>query len=271
MRAASHLLAALLTLAAVPALAVGDDIPRRADGHPNFDGIWQAINSANFQLEAHNARQGTVEVLGAIGAVSPGLGVVEGGTIPYLPAALKQREKNFANRRTQDPEAKCYLPGVPRATYMPHPFQFIQSDNQILIAYEYAGAVRTVYMKDQIEAPVDSWMGWSNGHWDGDTLVVDVTGLNGMSWLDRAGDFASDSLHVVERYSFIDKDHLQYEATLTDPTVFSRPWTIKMPLYRRVEPGAQLMEFKCVEFAEDLMYGHLYKNPPKLVPDEGKP
>ena len=125
-------------------------------------------------------------------------------------------------------------------------------------------------MKDQIEAPVDSWMGWSNGRWDGDTFVVDVTGLNGQSWLDRAGNYASDSLHVVERYTMIDRDHIQYEATLTDPTVYSRPWKISMPLYRRIEPGAQLMEFKCPEFAEDVLYGKFYKTPPKLVPDEAK-
>ena len=271
MRAPTLYLMAATLFAAAPALAAGDGLPRRADGHPNLNGIWQTINAANFNIEPHGASQGTVEVLGAIGAETPGIGVVEGGEIPYLPEALKQRDENFAHRRTEDPEAKCFLPGVPRATYMPHPFQIVQSDGQILILYEYAGAVRTVYMTNQIEAPVDSWMGWSNGKWDGDTLVVDVTGLNGQSWLDRAGDYASDSLHVVERYSFIDKDHLQYEATLTDPTVFSRPWTIKMPLYRRIEANAQVMEFKCVEYAEDLMYGHLYKTPPKLVPDEAKP
>ena len=271
MRAPTHLFTAAILLLALPAFAAGNDIPRRADGHPNLDGIWQALNAANFDIEAHGASQGTVEVLGAIGAVSPGLGVVEGGEIPYLPAALKQRDENFAHRRTEDPEAKCFLPGVPRAAYMPHPFQFIQSDGDILIAYEYAGAVRTVYMSNQIEAPVDSWMGWSNGHWEGDTLVVDVTGLNGQSWLDRAGNFASSSVHVVERYMLIDRDHMQYEATLTDPETFSRPWKISMPLYRRIEPNAQLMEFKCVEFAEDLMYGHLYKTPPKLVPDEERP
>jgi hypothetical protein len=261
-----------LAVAVVPAMAAaaGSDIPRRADGKPNFDGVWQAINAANWALEPHNAAQGTVPLTGAIGAVSPGRGVVEGGSIPYLPSALKQRNENYAHRLTEDPEAKCFLPGVPRATYIPHPFQFIQSDKEIMILYEYAGAVRTVYMADQIEAPVDSWMGWSNGHWDGDTLVVDVTGLNGQSWLDRAGDYASDSLHVVERYTMIDRDHIQYEATLTDPTVFSRPWKISMPLYRRIEPDAQLMEFKCVEFAEDVMYGKLYKTPPKLVPDEAK-
>ena len=272
MRGLGKFLAIAIAAAAIPAtaLAAGPDVPRRADGKPNLDGIWQAVNAASWNLEPHAAAQGTVPLTGAIGAVSPGKGVVEGGTIPYLPSALQQRDENFAHRLTQDPEAKCFLPGVPRATYMPHPFQFVQSDKNIMILYEYDGAVRTVYMADRIEAPVDSWMGWSNGRWDGDTLVVDVTGQNGQSWLDRAGNYASDSLHVVERYTMIDRDHIQYEATLTDPTVFSRSWKISMPLYRRIEPGAQLMEFKCVEFAEDVLYGKLYKTPPKLVPELAK-
>ena len=271
MRALELLMMSILVIFALPALAADNNLPRRADGHPNLNGVWQAINAANFDIDAHGASQGTVGVLGAIGAVSPGRGIVEGGEIPYLPAALKQRDENFAHRRTEDPEAKCFLPGVPRATYMPHPFQIVQGDGDMVIAYEYASAVRTVYMSNQIEAPVDSWMGWSNGHWEGDTLVIDVSGFNGQSWLDRAGNFASSSLHVVERYTLIDRDHIQYEATLTDPETFSRSWKISMPLYRRIESGAQLMEFKCVEFAEDMMYGHLYKTPPVLVPEEPKP
>jgi len=239
--------------------ATAQELPRLANGKPDLNGIWQVLNTANFNLEAHAAEQGAVETLGAIGAVSPGVGIVAGGRIPYLPAAAGQKEENYKNRRTDDPEAKCFLPGVPRATYLPHPFQILQTDGDILISYQYAAAIRTIFMADQIEAPVDSWMGWSNGHWDGDTLVVDVAGLNGQTWLDRAGNFASAALHVVERYTLLGPNHMQYEATLEDPNVFSSAWTISMPLYRRIESDARLMEFRCVEFAEQLMYSYLSK------------
>lgn len=226
---------------------------------PDLSGVWQVMNTAHWDLEPHAARQGATEILGAIGAVPPGPGFVEGGTIPYLPEALAQRNRNFANRRLEDPEAKCFRPGVPRATYMPYPFQIFQTDAEIFIAYQYAMATRSVFMEDHMQAPFDSWMGWSNGHWEGDTLVVEVTGLNGQSWLDRAGNFASASARVTERYTPMGENHLMYEATIEDPTVFSRPWTLSMPLYRHVQERPEFLEFKCVEFAEELMYGHLRK------------
>jgi hypothetical protein len=231
---------------------------RTAAGKPDVGGVWQAMGAANWNVEDHAATFGPVAALGAAGAVPPGFGAVQ-GKIPYLPAALAQRDENYKNRLTADPEVKCFLPGVPRATYMPQPFQILQTDGDILIAYQYASGVRTVFMKDHGEAPVDSWMGWSNGHWEGDVLVVDVTGQIGQSWLDRAGNFASASLHVVERYIPRGPDHLWYEATLEDPAVFSRPWTISLPLYRHVEPNARILEFKCEEFAEEVLYGDLRK------------
>lgn len=233
---------------------------RTAAGKPDISGVWEAMSAASFNVEDHAAAFGPVAALGAQGAVPPGFGVVR-GEIPYLPAALAQRDENYKNRLTADPEVKCYRAGVPRATYMPQPFQILQTDGDILIAYQYASAVRTIFMKDRGEAPIDSWMGWSNGHWEGDVLVVDVTGQIGQSWLDRAGNFATASLHVVERYIPQGPDHLWYEATLEDPAVYSRPWTISLPLYRHVEPNAQLLEFKCEEFAEELLYGHLAKKP----------
>jgi len=229
------------------------------DGKPNLNGIWQAMNTANWDLVEHASRAGLVVALGAMGAEPGGPGVVEGGEIPYLPAALGQKQKNFANRLKLDPEVKCYLPGVPRATYMPYPFQIFHSEKAIFFAYEYDGAVRNLYLQDPGPAPIDTWMGQSYGHWEGDTLVVDVTGFDDRTWFDRAGDFHSDALHVVERYTLISPDILSYEATIEDPKVFSRPWKIKMPLYRHVEKDARLMEFKCVEFAEDLMYGQFTK------------
>jgi len=237
--------------------------------NPDLNGIWQAMNSANFDLEGHAAGPSPFPaLLGAIGAEPAGLSVVEGGKIPYLPAALARRQENFAKRlnrpidhesndTTGDPEAKCYLPGVPRATYIGLPFRIIQSPKQILIAYEFGSATRIVYMDRKPKAPADSWMGWSIGHFEGDTLVIDVSSQNDKTWLDRAGNYHSDALHVVERYTPITPYHLNYEATIEDPKVFSRPWTIRMPLYRRMEQNAQLLEFKCVEFSEQFIYGNL--------------
>jgi hypothetical protein len=250
---------ALLALMGHGAQAESYRAPRAADGHADLSGIWEALNTANWDLQDHSAQAGPMWQTGAIGSEPAGQGVVEGGPIPYLPKALEQKKANFANRRTNDPEAKCYMPGIPRANYMPYPFQIVQSPRGMLFVYEFATANRLVNMGKPAEAVADSWMGTNNGHWEGDTLVVDVTGLNGQSWFDRAGDLASDQLHVVERFTRTDRDHLQYEATIEDPSVFSRPWKISMPLYRRVEANAQLLEFKCVEFAEELLYGEYKK------------
>jgi hypothetical protein len=237
--------------------------PRTADGKPDLNGIWQALNSANWDIQDHSMGPGPLVALGAAGAIPPGLGVVVGNEIPYLPAAAAKKKENFANRLILDPEIKCYLPGVPRATYMPQPFQIIQGAKSIMIAYEYAAAVRTIPMDNPGPSLADSWMGWSAGHWEGGTLVVDVTGFNDQTWFDRAGNFHSDALHVVERYTPRSSDTLLYEATIEDPKIFSRPWKMSMPLYRHVEKNAQLLEFKCVEFSEELIYGHLRKKPSK--------
>lgn len=237
--------------------------PRTRDGKPDLNGVWQVINTANWNLQTHNAKAGSVAILGAQGAEPGGLGVVDGEEIPYLPDALVKRKENYKKRNVDDPEIKCFLPGVPRATYMPFPFQISQSSNSILIAYEYASATRTVYMKNAPNSPVDFWMGHSKGKWQGDTLVIDVTSLNEQTWFDRSGNFHSDQLHVVEKYTPVNPNLINYEATITDPKVFSRPWKISMPIYRRMEKNARLMDFNCVEFAEELMYGHLNKKTKK--------
>ena len=235
--------------------------PRTATGRPDLNGIWQALDGANWNIEAHAADFGTVPQLGAINAVPPGIGVVENGPIPYNAEALAKRAENYKNRMGLDPEAKCYLPGVPRAMYMPQPFQIIQSTEHIMMVFQYAGAVRTIYMQDPKPAPAPSWMGWSNGHWEGETLVIETTALDDRTWFDRAGNFHSDELKVTERIWARSADVLNYEATIEDPKVFTRAWKISLPLYRRVEKNAQIMEFKCVEFAEELLYGHLRKQP----------
>ena len=234
-------------------------VPRTADGKPNLNGIWQAMAGANWNLEDHGASAGPFFQEGAVGAIPAGQSVVDGGDIPYTPAALAKRNENARNRLTQDPEVKCYMPGIPRANYMPYPFQIVQSPQNVLFAYEYASSNRVVNMGKPTEAPVDSWMGWSNGKWVGDTLEVDVTGFNGNAWLDRAGNYTTDGTHVVERFTLMDADHINYEATITDPKLFTRPWKVNLVLYKHMEKNFQLLEFKCVEFAEEMLYGHLRK------------
>jgi hypothetical protein len=246
---------------------------RTADGKPNLNGIWQVMNTANWDIQEHSAAPGPYpHLLGASFYVPPGKGVVEGNEIPYQPWALKKKQENAAkwmvmdteDLRVGDPEPKCYLPGVPRATYMPHPFQIIQGTDKILIAYEFAHADRVIHM-DTIDArpylAVDTWMGHSEGRWEGDTLVVDVRGMNDQTWFDRAGNFHSEALHVVERYTPIGRDALMYEATIEDQKVFTRPWKMSMPIYRRLEKDAKIHEVQCVEFAEPFMYGSVMLPP----------
>lgn len=234
-------------------------LPRAADGKPDLSGIWQAVNTANWNLEAHPASRGPVIALGGAFSIPAGLGVVEGNEIPYLPAAAARKKENAENWLARDPEIRCYLPGVPRMMYLPYPVQIIQGRTTILMASEFASASRVVRMNSQEKSPTESWMGWSVGRWEGDALVIEVTDQNDRTWFDRAGNHHSEALRVVERYTLADRNTINYEATLEDPKVFSRPWKISMPLYRRLEKNAQLLEYKCVEFAEELMYGHLRK------------
>jgi hypothetical protein len=266
-------------LAAAPAKASSYRPARLPNGKPDLNGVWQVMNTAGWDLEAHAAKPalqtrmgpgGPVPVkelvpLGAIGAVPAGDSVIIGGDgkIPYTAAGLKQRDENRANYLSRDPELKCYLPGIPRANYMTYPFQILQSPTQMMFHYEYASAVRNMLFTDPGPAPTDSWMGQSVAHWEGDTLVVKVTGLIDQSWLDRAGNHHSDQLEVVERYTPTGPLTMRYEATITDPGVYTRPWTISMNLYKRVGEDAKLRQFKCVEFVEELIYGKLRKEPLK--------
>lgn len=229
-------------------------------GNPNLNGIWQAIGNAHWDVEAHTARMGPIVELGALGAIPAGRSVVVGGKIPYQDWARAQQQENLANWHKRDPAVKCFMPGIPRATYMPHAFQITQGGNTIIFSYEFATASRVVYMdKPDFEHPFEAWMGHSRGTWEGDTLVIDVASHVPDTWFDASGNFHSEELRVEERYTRVSENVMEYEATITDPKVFTAPWTIKLPLYRRVEEHVQLLEFKCVEFAEELMYGHLVK------------
>jgi hypothetical protein len=272
---------ALLSLASTPAAGqarptAGQFSPYRAarlDGHPDLNGIWQAFVTANIDLEDHESKPGPhPEMMGAYGAEPPGQSIVEGGEIPYQPSALARKKDNFDTRMTVDvssdktwhalgdPELKCYMPGVPRITYMPFPFQIVQgSSPYILISYAFASTTRTIRMNWKERGPIDAWMGWSRGRWEGDALIVDVTDQREETWLDRAGDFHTNQFHVVERYTPVSPYHLMYEATIDDPGVYTRPWKIRFPLYRRMEPNIQLLEFKCVPFTEELLYGKFRK------------
>lgn len=267
-RAGLSVALALLSFAATPACTTPPPTepptyraPRTPEGTPDLGGIWQANNTANWDIEAHPAKAGPMFALGAAFSVPPGLGVVDGGALPYLPAALEKKRTNAASWTTLDPEVKCFMPGIPRATYQPFPFQIVQSADNVLMTYEFASASRIIRMNSQEKSPAPSWMGWAVGKWDGESLVVEVTDHMEETWFDRAGNYHSDALKVTERFTPVDANTLQYQATIEDPKVYARAWTMSMPLYRRREPNAQLMEYKCVEFAEELMYGHLRKQP----------
>jgi hypothetical protein len=256
-----RLLASAIALVAAAAAhaQVLTEFPRAPNGRPDLSGVWQALNTAHWNIEPHVSDYPVVRELGAQLAVPPGHGVVDGGEIPYLPEARAERDRRFENRLVDDPEGKCYMGGVPRSTYMPYPFQILQSESDVVIYYQFATAFRRIFVDGKEDAPLDGWMGWSNGRWDGNTFVVDVTGLNGLAWLDRAGNYASSSARITERYTPLGPNHLQYEATIEDATVYSRPWTIRMPLYRVVDENFRVLEFKCEPYAEEKIYGHLRK------------
>jgi len=245
------LLATVMTcaFAATDAAAQGATYraPRTSDGKPDLQGVWQVLNTAAWDIQDHGAQLG----------IPAGRGVVDGNELPYQPAALAKKKENFAKRATLDPETKCFLAGVPRSTYMPFPFQIIQYEGFVVIAYEYVHATRLIRTdgSPHADAP-DFWNGDSRGHWEGDTLVVDVTHFNDETWFDRAGNFHSDALHVVERYTRTGPDHLSYEATIEDPKVFTRPWKMSMPIYRRQEKDISLLEYECYSYAydEDVQY-----------------
>jgi hypothetical protein len=260
MKAMRNLIFSAILTAALMSSAGAQDVkrPETIGGHPNFNGIWQALNTAYWNLEAHSAENiDNFWELGAIASIPAGKSVVRGGTIPYLPEALAQRNKNRAAWPAADPEAKCYMLGIPRATYHNMPFQIFQGNGDLLMVYPFEAANRIIFMNDKTEAPVDSWMGKSSGAWEGNVLVVTTVNQNENTWFDRAGNFHTNQLKVTERFTLIDADHIRYEATLDDPKTYSRPWTIEMPLYRMIDQNAQLLEHKCVPFADKLLYHDL--------------
>ena len=229
----------MVTTAAVTVTAQTYHAPRTAGGQPDLQGIWQALSTASYNLLPHSAELG----------LPAGVGVVVGGEIPYTPEAAAQQKENFKNRATADPNNHCFLPGVPRANYMPFPFQIFQTSKDVAILYEYVHGYRLIPL-DGSKHPedIDFWMGDSRGHWDGDTLVVDVADNNGDTWFDDSGNFHSGALHVVERYTRTGPDTISYEATIEDPKTFTKPWKIALTLSRYQEKGFQLMEYDCYAY-----------------------
>jgi hypothetical protein len=222
--------------------------PRTPDRKPDLNGIWQVLGTAHWNLEAHSASEGE----------PAGFSVVEGGTIPYQPAALARRNENFQNRLKADPLRKCYLPGVPRAMYLPLPFEITQTPGHILLAFEFAHATRTIFLDGTPHMEdLDFWMGDARGKWEGDTLVVDTVSLGDKTWFDQAGNFHSDALKITERITPIDASHINYEATIDDAKVFTRPWKMSMIVYRRLEKNLELLDYECAEH----VYEKLFKKP----------
>jgi hypothetical protein len=243
------LVSALCTIMAAPASSQAPAsvaVSRTPDGRPDLSGFWQVSNTAAWDIQDHRAQKG----------IPAGQGVVESNEIPYQPWAAAKKRDNFENRATADPESKCYLPGVPRITYMPFPFQIAQTPRELIVLYEYAHAVRTIHTDGSQHPPghIDWWLGDSRGHWEGDSLIVDIVHFNDRTWFDRAGNFHSDALHVVERFTPVDPDHIDYTVTIEDQKVFTRPWKMSMFLYRHKEKNFQILDYECYGFDYEKHY-----------------
>ena len=224
------LLLEVLCLSLMAAQTRGPALPRLPDGKPDLQGIWQSDGKPAADVQPF----------------------VEGREIPYKPAAADKKRENFTNRAKADPLASCFMPGVPRITYMEYPYQIFQAKDHIAITYEWTHVFRLIYTttKTSPHPGVDSWMGDSRGRWEGDTLVVDVVGNNDRTWFDLAGNYHSDKMRVTERYTLTDPDTIRYEATVTDPEIFTRPWKISFPIHR-VKNKVRVLEYQCQATKEE--------------------
>jgi len=217
-----------LTLSFAAAVSVGGQSykpPRTSEGLPDLQGIWEAHNAADADIQKF---------------------LVGGGALPYTPKAAKQKAENARNAKKTDPLSHCFLAGVPRTMYLHHPFQLFEGTGYALITSEYAHTFRYVPMDGRPHIKgLDSWMGDARGKWDGDTLVVDTTDFGDGTWFDSAGNFHSRDLHVIERFTRTGPDVLTYEATIEDPKTFTKPFTIRMTLNRHTEKNFQIREYEC--------------------------
>jgi hypothetical protein len=221
---------------------------------PDLRGIWQATGSAYQNLEGSAAQPGRP---------STGRVVVDpsNGKIPYRADSRKSADRNFRERAKADPLLTCFQPGLPRAALLPEPFQIFQNPDRVVIVYQHVHAYRVIFTDGrQHYDGIEFYMGDSRGRWEGNTLVVDVTNFKPETWLDGAGNFHSNKLHVVERYTRTGPNTIRYEATIEDPEVFERPWTIRVELARHTEPNFQLVEHECERDAQGV-----FRHPPHFL------
>ena len=222
-------------------LAQAYSAPHTPDGQPDLQGVWQVRNTANWDVQDHTGGY----------KIPAGLGVVEGGQVPYLPGALAQKKKNYENRLTADPVEKCYIAGFPRTIYLPYPFQILQTRDAVIIMSEYVHTWRWI---PTVSFPrydgYESWIGDARGHYEGNTLVVETVGFNDQTWFDHVGDFHSDALKLTERFTRTAPDTITYEVTVEDPKVFSRPWKMRMPIYLQKDM-VRVLEDECYLNKED--------------------
>jgi hypothetical protein len=226
---------------------------------PDLQGVWRAWNLAKYDLEDHGAKPGVPAGRGFV--VDPA-----DGRIPYRPEALARRAKNYEGTKTldpvksSDPFAKCYLPGIPRMTYLGWPFQILQTPEDVTFVYEWGHKKRVVPIDSKVPVPSadegGAWMGNARGRYEGNSFVVNVTNFNPYTWFDMAGNYHSDALQVVERYTPVNADTLQYEATITDAKVFTRPWTMRMTLQRQKDIG--LLDYECTAMLDELGIDHTW-------------
>jgi hypothetical protein len=233
--------------------------PRTAHGHPDLQGVWRVWNLAKYDLEDHGAKPGVPAGRGFV--VDP-----PDGRIPYQPWALEQRRKNAEGTRTfdpwkhTDPLARCYNPGIPRMTYLGWPFQIIQTPQYVLFNYEWSHKKRYVPINSTTPLPnpddESNWNGMARGRYEGNSLVVEVTNFNPYTWFDMAGNFHSEALRVVERYTPVDADTLQYDVRIEDPKVFTGPWAIRMVIQRQKDVG--ILDYECTAMLDELGIHHTW-------------
>jgi len=255
--------AALLVLPAgaqepMKAPVAGKDVPRDSQGHPDMTGVWQGGSNRSGTWEEANADGGFVA---GNAPITPFAIKTSNPPPPYQDWAQKKVQESYNRRGVDEPMVRCLPPGVPRTTLMGlFPMQIVQTPKMVVMLFEVFHEFRLVPIDEKHPQDLDpSYMGDSVGHWDGDTLVVDVTGFNDKTWLSGVGTFHSEKLHVVEKFTRVDHNTIVYEDTVEDPEVLTGPWTRHGTIMLR--PGTRLQEYECVENNEDLQrYNEMLKD-----------
>ncbi len=225
-------------------------VPRTADGKPDLTGVWQSGSTARGSWEEANSGNG----IGGNGKNPNAPAILSSSDrpaaaekAPYQPWAAQKVLESYKIRGIDDPAAQCLPPGIPRTSTLGlFPTQIVQTPKQIIFLYEYMHEYRVVPLNAKHPDDIQpTYMGDSVAHWEGDTLVVDVTGFNDRTWLIGTGTFHSEDLHVTERYTRVDKDQINYDNTMEDPKILTKPWVIHTNLMLR--EGTRLQEYVCAE------------------------